>query len=120
MTQVIVIQRLTMTYAALTGSLDSAGQKMKYLQTYAAGAIGHFDDLAKAGTLLEAAGLQMERFIPIIDTLSGVFGGTSEQVRELASAFGRVASGQMGEAMEVFRRFGIPACKESAEESLPR
>ena len=109
------IERIRLTFAALTGSLDTANQKMKFLKDYASGAISHFDDLAAAGKLLEAAGLNMERFIPTIDTLAGVSGKGSQAVMELAEAFSKVAGGEIGEAMRVFRDFGINAGAMAAQ-----
>ena len=107
--QAAKIERLRMTYAALGHDLEGAGQKMDFVQRFAQTSIAHFDDLAEAGTLLEASGLRMERFLPTINNIAGAFGGTTEQVLELAGAFGRLASGQTGEAMERMRRFGITA-----------
>ena len=108
-TEAMSIQKLTATYAALSGGVGAAAQKIKFLQDYSKTSINQFDDLAEAGTLLEASGLRVERFVKSIDLLSGVFGGGKEKVLELSSAFGRLASGQMGESMEIFRRFGITA-----------
>lgn len=103
------IERLTGTFTALSGSADKARQKLGWLQAFAQTSIGQFADLAAAGAQLEASGLNMERILPLISNISAAFGGTREQVLELASAFGRVPSGVFGESMEIFRRFGITA-----------
>lgn len=103
------IQSLTATFAALSGSFDIAGQKIGFLKKFALESSATFDDLAQAGTLLEASGVRMERIIPLISNIAGAFGGAKETVLELASAFGRLTSGQFGESMEIFRRFGIGA-----------
>lgn len=105
--QASIIERLTGEYAGLTGSLDTAGKKIKFLQDFAKTSILPFEAIAEAGIQLEAAGLSTERFTPILGTLAGVFGGTKDKVLELAAAFGRLASGSTGEALEAFRRFGI-------------
>ncbi len=101
------IERLTATYGALSGSMGKAAQQMRFIQRFAVGALGEFDDLAEAGTLLEASGVRLERVLPIVSNIAGAFGASRENVLSLASAFGRLASGQSGEALERLREFGI-------------
>lgn len=101
------IDRLTNTFGALAGSMDVAGQKMQWLEGFSQTARAHFDDLAESGTLLEAAGLRMERFIPIINEVTGVFGASRQNVIQFSEAIERLASGSLGSAERSFRRFGI-------------
>lgn len=102
-------ERLTATFEALTGSATVAKQKMEWLKTFAATSTLEMGDLAEAGTQLQASGLVVERIIPLISNMAGAFGGGRDKVLELASAFGRLPSGQFGESMETFRRFGMGA-----------
>lgn len=88
-------------------ALAIAKQKMDYLTTFAMSAMGQLDDLTEAATRLEASGLVMERFLPTVSNLAGAFGASKEKVLELSSAFGKLASGSSGEALEVLREFGI-------------
>lgn len=107
-TEAAKVDRLTYTFAALSGSMETATEKMRWLREFSLRSIGQFDDLAEAGTLLEASGLNMQRFLPSISNIAGAFGGAKEQVLELATAFSRFASGtNFGESMRVLRRFGI-------------
>ena len=101
------IERLTATYGALSGSMAEAGRQMRFVQQFATGALGEFDDLAEAGALLEASGVRMTRVLPLVSNIAGAFGATRENVLSLASAFGRLASGASGEALERLREFGI-------------
>lgn len=100
-------ERLTATFEALTGSATQAKQKMEWLKGFAATSTLEMGDLAEAGTQLQASGLVIERIIPLISNMAGAFGGGRDKVLELASAFGRLPSGQFGESKEIFRRFGI-------------
>lgn len=101
------IEQLTSTYAALGGGFENAARKMDFLKRFATTAMGEFADLAEAGTLLESSGLNLERLLPTISSLSGAFGASRENVMSLASAFGRLASGSAGEALERLREFGV-------------
>lgn len=103
------MQALQATLEAVTGSADRASEKMQFLRRFARESVFEFQDLARAGTLLESFGLRMERVLPVIARLGSVFGASSELIEQLASAFGRIGAGQFGEAMEILRRFGIGA-----------
>lgn len=103
------MQSLEATLTAVTGSAERAAEKMAFLRRFATESVFEFKDLARAGTLLEAFGLRMERMLPIIARLGAVFGANAELIDQLASAVGRIAAGQFGEAMEILRRFGIGA-----------
>lgn len=103
------MQALEATLTAVTGSAESASRKMTFLRRFARESVFEFQDLARAGTLLESFGLRMERVLPIIARLGAVFGAESGLIDQLASAFGRIGAGQFGEAMEILRRFGISA-----------
>lgn len=101
------MQMLEATLTAVTGSAERATEKMRFLRRFATESVFEFQDLARAGTLLESFGLRMERLLPIIARLGAVFGANRELLDQLASAFGRIGAGQFGEAMEILRRFGI-------------
>lgn len=105
--QATKIETLTATYGALSGSMEIARSKMAFVKNFATSALGSFDDLAEAGTRLEASGLNMERFLPTIANVAGAFGAGRDQILGLSDAFGRLASGSSGEALERLREFGI-------------
>lgn len=116
------IERMTATLAALSAEtqeaamqfdklaatpLEAAAIQMGWLKRFATGALGEFKDLAEASIQLEAAGIFAPRVLPMLSNIAGAFGATREQVLSLAGAFGRLASGSSGEALERLREFGI-------------
>lgn len=109
------IERITITLQALSGSAQAARDKMQFLKDFAVRSPLQFDDLAEAGTIIEAGGLRMERILPLLSNIGSAFGAGKAQIIELATAFSRIPTGQFGEVMRVFRRFGIGAGDLMAE-----
>ncbi|MCW5933964.1 MAG: hypothetical protein KIT45_06640 [Fimbriimonadia bacterium] len=100
-------ERLTKTMEALTGSTARAAQEMAFVERFAAQSPFEFSDLAEAATLMQAFGLETQRQIGYIESLSAAFGPTRQNLMEVVSLFGRLRSGQTGEAFEIARRFGL-------------
>lgn len=101
------MEQLVMTLAALRNSTDSAAEGFRFLERFATQSVFEFSDLAEAGVQIEAFGLRMERVLPLISQVGAAFGAKPEKLQQLASAFGRIASGQTGEAMQQLRSVGI-------------
>lgn len=98
---------LRATLTALRGSTDSAREGFEFLERFATQSVFEFKNLAEAGVQLEAFGLNMERILPVISQMGAAFGAKPEQLIQLAEAYGRIASGQTGEAMQQLSRVGI-------------
>lgn len=102
------IERLTATFGALGHSMDAGRAKMASLREYAQHSINTFDDLATAAKTLEAAGLNSDRFVKMMDIMGGVLHPGAEGINEMASALARIASGgNFGQAMRSLRGAGI-------------
>lgn len=109
------MQRLEAIFVALTGSVDVARQRMEFLQRFAQTSVFEFPDIVRVAAQLEAFGLNIERLLPSLSQMAAAFGVDPVNLEQLANAFGRLAAGQFGEAMENFRRFGISAGDLMAE-----
>lgn len=109
------MQRLESIFVALTGSVDRARERMAFLQRFAQTSVFEFPDIVRVASQLEAFGLNIERVLPLISQMAAAFGVDPSNLEQLANAFGRLAAGQFGEAMEAFRRFGISAGDLMAE-----
>lgn len=117
------IERLTATFAALEAPaqlkaiengmtdaatpLESGKFIMDFIEKLAPNALGQFDDLAEGATKLEASGLLVERWLPMVADLAGAFGGTQEKIIGVSEALAKLASGSSGEALERLRDFAI-------------
>lgn len=109
------LQQLEAVFVALTGSAAKAQERMQYLLRFAETSVFEFPDLVRVATQLEAFGLNIQRILPLITQMAAAFGANRETLEMLANAFGRMAAGQFGEAMEAFRRVGISAGDLMAE-----
>jgi|GEM_PF-5325670 len=92
---------------AFTGSAEEAARQMEFIKRLAAPSLFETKDLAKAATLLAAFGLNIEKVLPLADKLASAMGDGGESVSEIARVFGRLKSGDFGEAFERLRDFGI-------------
>ena len=102
-------EKLGRIMTALTGSADAAAQKIQFIKQYGLTSLVKTKDLAEASVELEAMGMNAERVIPLIGNIATAFGGGREKIMELATAMGRITTGEFGQSMRVFRRFGIGA-----------
>jgi hypothetical protein len=92
---------------AFTGSAKEANRLMQFTQQLAGPSLFETGDLAKGATLLAAYGLSVEKVLPLVDKLASAMGEGGESVSDVARVFGRLKSGDFGEAFERLRDFGI-------------
>lgn len=92
---------------AFTGSAKEAARLTQFIQQLAGPSLFEFKDLAAAGGLLAAYGLNVQKVLPLAEQLASAFGDTGESVSEVARVFGRLKAGDFGEAFERLRDFGI-------------
>lgn len=97
-------------FAGAFGSLEKGKAVMSDLQDYAQGSAFKLDALTEATTRLVAGGLDIDRFLPLMEKFSLAANGLKpEGLLEVASAFLKMKGGSMGEAMETIRKAGISA-----------
>lgn len=92
---------------ALTGSAEKARQIFGYLDQTSTVSFFNRTELMQAGRLLTAYGMDVRRFIPLSDDLAAAFKDQGVTIADTARAFGRLQSGDFGEAFERLRDFGI-------------
>lgn len=98
------------TFAGALGSLEAGNQMMQYLEQYATRSAFSLEGLAGASKQLAATGLDVGRFLPIMERFALVSSGVDpEGLIQVAGALARAKSGTFGEAMEVFRKAGVGA-----------
>jgi hypothetical protein len=98
------------TFAGALGGIQQGAQAMAYLENYATKSAFGLEDLARASAQLAASGLDVGRFLPIIERFALVASGVDPQgLIQVAGALARVKGGSFGEAMEVFRKAGVGA-----------
>jgi hypothetical protein len=101
-------ETLNLQLAVTLGSLERARQVGRFVQQLA-GPSAFFDtqQLGEAAVLLSTYNLEIERFLPLASTMASLIGQDQEALMQFAGALGRLKSGQFGESMEIFRRFGL-------------
>lgn len=98
------------TFAGAMGSMEAGKATMKYLEGYAGKSAFGLEALATASKQLAAGGLEVQRFLPLMERIALVASDTDPSgLQEVASAFLRIKGGGFGEAMESLRRAGISA-----------
>lgn len=98
------------TFAGALGGMEAGTQAMAYLDDYATKSAFGLEDLARASAQLAASGLDVGRFLPIIERFALVTSGVDPQgLIQVAGALARVKGGSFGEAFEVFRKAGVGA-----------
>ena len=98
------------TFAGALGGIEAGTQAMSYLENYATKSAFGLEDLARASAQLAASGLDVGRFLPIIERFALVTSGVDPQgLIQVAGALARVKGGSFGEAFEVFRKAGVGA-----------
>jgi hypothetical protein len=96
------------TFAGALGSLEKGRQMMAYLEQYATKSAFGLDDLTVAAKQLSATGLDVGRFLPIMERIALVASDIDPQgLIQVAGAFARIKGGSYGEAMEVLRKAGV-------------
>ena len=102
------VQLLTARFAALNGSFDIAGRKLAGIQALGRNkSLFGLDELENAGGILEEAGLNVSRLLPLVNTLGNALGGTEGKAIAAANALRNIAEG--ADPSRTLRRFGINA-----------
>lgn len=84
-------EQLNTTLEAITGSADKASQKLDFAKKLAIPSTFTFNELAQAGTQLEAFGVPMEKALISISKLGAAF--PNKQLEDFVNLYGRLASG---------------------------
>lgn len=107
---------MTRKFAGAFGGFDAARAMMADLEQYATRSAFSLEALADAATMLAVAGLDVKRFLPLVERFALVVSGVDPQgLKQVAGALMRSKGGGFGEAMEVFRRAGIGAPELAAQ-----
>lgn len=89
---------------ALTGSAEGAQKAFRYLDDRAGKSIFNLTELVEGGKLMTAFGLDTQKYLPLADDLAA---GLNKRLEDTVTVFGRLKSGDFGEAFERLRDFGI-------------
>ena len=98
---------LARSLAAVTGSGQRTRDILSFVDKLAVPSIFTSAELGEASKSLEAYALQTEKYLPIVEKLGTVFGGTSEDLAQFVRALGMLRGGRAGEAFESLARAGI-------------
>lgn len=103
----IEFDTLQRSLTAITGSGERTAQILGFIDKLAIPSVFDTATLGEAAKLLEAFGLNTERFLPIAEKLGTVFGGNAEALNSFVNALGYLRSGQFGEAFQSLKRGGV-------------
>lgn len=98
---------LERTLTAVTGSAERARAILAFVDELAIPSVFSTEVLAGAAKTLEAFGLRAERYLPIVEKLGTVFGGSAEKLDQFVRALGFIKGGRFGEAFEALAAAGI-------------
>jgi hypothetical protein len=98
---------LQRTLTAVTGSAERAKEILAFVDELAVPSIFGTADLADAAKTLEAFGLNTEKYLPVVEKLGTVFGGSAEKLDQFVRALGYIKGGRFGEAFEALAAGGI-------------
>jgi len=84
-------EQFRVTLEALTGSADKTAQKLDFIKRLAIPSTFTFQQLAQAGTQLEAFNVPLEKALPLISKLGAAF--PNKELGDFVNLFGRLASG---------------------------
>ena len=96
---------------------DEAKGMMDWLTEFARKTPYTLKDLVEASTYIAAFGMNIKEILPLAGDLAAAFGATGDNLQMVVFALGRLAAGQVGEALEHLRRFGI-STKQLMEEGV--
>lgn len=96
---------------------DEAKGMMNWIIEFARKTPYTLKDLVKASTYIAAFGMNIKEVLPLAGDLAAAFGATGDNLQMVIFALGRLAAGQVGEALEHLRRFGI-SMKQLMEEGV--
>ena len=103
----IEFDTLQRSLTAITGSGERTAQILGFIDKLAIPSVFDTATLGESAKLLEAFGLNTERFLPIAEKLGTVFGGNAEALNSFVTALGYLKSGQFGEAFQSLKRGGV-------------
>jgi hypothetical protein len=103
----IEFDTLQRSLTAITGSGERTAQILGFIDKLAIPSVFDTATLGESAKLLEAFGLNTERFLPIAEKLGTVFGGNAESLNSFVAALGYLKSGRFGEAFESLARGGV-------------
>lgn len=107
---------MTRKFAGAFGSMEAAKAMMAGLEEHATRSAFSLEALADAATMLAVAGLDVKRFLPLVERFALVVSGVDPQgLKQVAGALMRAKGGGFGEAMEVFRRAGVGSAELAAQ-----
>lgn len=86
-------EQMRVTLEALTGSAETAAEKIAFMRQLAIPSTFTFTQLMEAGTQLEAFGLRIEKVLPLIAKLGGAFKADQIHLNELIRIFGEAQTG---------------------------
>jgi hypothetical protein len=96
------------TLGGALGDMKAGVEMLKALEGYANKSAYGLTDLASAATKLSAGGLDIGRYLPIIERFALVISGTDPSgLEQVVGALIRAKGGGFGEAMENIRRAGV-------------
>lgn len=98
---------MTRSLEAITHSATRAKEVMKFVDALAIPSKFVTQELGQAATRLEAFGLKTETYLPIVEKLGTVFGGSAQDLMQFTDALGRLKGGMSGRAFEEFARAGL-------------
>jgi hypothetical protein len=108
------MEQMSVSMRVLLKDEQKATEAFEYLARLADTTPFMMPEVVGAGRLLAAYGLDIKQYINEVLNLAAGMGKTGEEV---ANAFGKLAAGATGEAMERFREMGISA-KDFMEEGI--
>jgi len=107
---------MTRKFAGAFGSMEAARSVMEDLERAATKSAFPLEALADAASMLAVAGLDVQRFLPLVERFALVVSGVDPQgLKQVAGALMRAKGGAFGEALEVFRRAGVGAPELKAQ-----
>lgn len=98
---------LERTLVAVTGSAQRAREILSFVEELAVPSVFSTADLAEAARTLEAFGLKTELFLPVVEKLGTVFGGSAEKLDQFVRALGYIRGQRFGEGFEALAAAGI-------------
>jgi hypothetical protein len=111
------MEALETSFRALLRSGPAAKSMVADLMQFADSTPFNPEPVAQAGKQLLAFGFAANSIKPLLSDIGDLAAGMGKPIDEVADAFGRLKSGQFGEAFEAMRRFGISR-KDMEEQGL--
>lgn len=101
------VEVLGKSFKTLLGSGEAAAQMLKDVTYFAGSTPFQITEVAPAAKQLLAFGFAAKQVIPLMRDIGDMSALMDKPINEVADAFGRLKSGQFGEAFERMRAFGL-------------